>query len=291
MDFETIDLFGQEEYLANLKKIPQKISDLSFINLYGWAEEYGLKMAFAEGLYWIKQTRPREVFWPPVGDYEQDWASLLKKLDLLKPGTEWVRMPEVLVHKWQKTIPNLTIKPAREHWDYLYLVEELIELKGNRFHKKKNLLNQFLKKYDFVYRELETGDIEAALTLQAEWCLWKECADSMPLEAENKAIFRVLSNWSRLKNIFGGALWVEGKMIAYTVAEPLDEETLVIHFEKGCPNFKGVYQAINHLFLKNSAFHFKYVNREQDLGDLGLRKAKESYNPCAYLKKYKVVIG
>jgi hypothetical protein len=81
---------------------------------------------------------------------------------------------------------------------------------------------------------------------------------------------------------------VDEKMIAYTIAEALDDDSIVIHFEKGCPNFKGVYQAINQMFLERCCQGFKIVNREQDLGDEGLRKAKLSYNPVAFLKKYTV---
>jgi len=81
---------------------------------------------------------------------------------------------------------------------------------------------------------------------------------------------------------------VDEKMIAYTIAEALDDTTVVIHFEKGCPNFKGVYQAINQVFLAQCCQGFQIVNREQDLGDEGLRKAKLSYNPVAFLKKYRV---
>lgn len=289
MFFKPISLDYQEEYLTYLEKTYPKISDLSFINLYGWAEEYGLKIARVDDLFFIKQTRPKEVYWPPVGDYARDWTLTFKEIPFLKPGIEFIRVPEILAQKWQEAFKEIIVEPSREHWDYLYSVQELIELKGNRFHKKKNLLNQFKKKYDFEYKPLDEECVEAALTLQAEWCLWKECADSFALEAENKAIFRVLTNWSKFKNILGGSLWIEDKMVAYTVAEALDQENIVIHFEKGCPNFKGVYQAINHFFLKNSASNFKYVNREQDLGDLGLRKAKESYNPVDYLKKYRIM--
>lgn len=79
-------------------------------------------------------------------------------------------------------------------------------------------------------------------------------------------------------------------MIAYTVAEALDETSVVIHFEKGCPHFKGVYQAINQIFLEQCCQGYEIVNREQDLGDLGLRKAKLSYNPVGFLEKYTVCL-
>lgn len=77
-------------------------------------------------------------------------------------------------------------------------------------------------------------------------------------------------------------------MVAYTVGERLDDDTLLIHFEKGLSQYKGVYQAINHLFLLNEGAEFTWVNREQDLNIEGLRKAKMSYHPAFFLRKCRV---
>lgn len=80
-------------------------------------------------------------------------------------------------------------------------------------------------------------------------------------------------------------------MVAYTVSEPLAPDSLLIHFEKGDAEYKGVYQAINQIFLARQGKGFMRVNREQDLGDKGLRKAKLSYHPVDYSRKYNVVIS
>ena len=103
--------------------------------------------------------------------------------------------------------------------------------------------------------------------------------------AENRAIFRVLKSWDVISGLFGAAIRVDGEMVAYTVAERLAEDMLVIHFEKGKPGYKGVYQAVNQMFLANSAREYRFVNREQDLDDEGLRKAKLSYLPVRFQKK------
>ncbi len=283
MLFEHVTLDHQQKFNSLLNITPQIASDFSFANIYGWAEEYGLDIAFDHGHAWIRQSRPEEVYWAPVGDWETNWTEIMEKLPA---GAKIVRIPEKLALVWKKQLPQVSINPDRDHWDYLYSVSELIELKGNRFHKKKNLYNQFIKNYDFTYVELEKKYIEKALALQTEWCLWKECDDSGPLEAENHAIVRVFSRWDNIKGLFGAGLMVGQDMVAYTVAETLPDNTLVIHFEKGCPGYKGVYQAMNRLFLEKSASHFEIVNREQDLGDQGLKKAKESYNPLGFLKKF-----
>jgi hypothetical protein len=89
----------------------------------------------------------------------------------------------------------------------------------------------------------------------------------------------------------GGAILVDQKMVAYTVAEKTSEDTLIIHFEKGDPEYKGVYQAINQMFFEHSGKNCATVNREQDLDDEGLRKAKLSYNPVGFPTKYDVVFS
>jgi len=127
--------------------------------------------------------------------------------------------------------------------------------------------------------------------MQQDWCDWHECEDSDPLLMENAAIARVMQYWDRMEGLYGGALHVDGHMVAYTVAEKLDERSLVIHFEKGKPEFAGVYQAINQMFLTDAGQDCEFVNREQDLDDPGLRKAKLSYNPVGFLKKYTVHFG
>jgi len=166
-----------------------------------------------------------------------------------------------------------------------------VALRGNKFHKKKNLLNQFNKKYEWEYKPMCSVCIDQVLTMQAEWIKWFEENDpSEALVAENTAITRVLTNFDKIGGLFGGTISCDGKVIAYTVAEPLCEDTVVIHFEKGNVAYKGVYQAINQMFLKNDAVQFTHVNREQDLGDEGLRKAKLSYNPTFFLKKFEAII-
>ncbi len=283
MKYEPVTIDIQQEYNRLLAITPQIASDFSFANIYGWAEEYGLEIAFDRELAWIRQNSPQEACWAPVGNWDINWKKAIEILPLRK---NIVRIPEQLATLWQDVLPEMLIRPDRDHWDYLYSVPELIELKGNRFHNKKNLFNQFVNNYKYKYVTLEKKYIEKALALQTEWCLWKECNDSTALEAENKAILRVFSRWEEIQGLFGAGIMVEKDMVAYTVAEVLPDNSLVIHFEKGCPGYKGVYQAINRLFLQNSASEYDIVNREQDLGDEGLKKAKESYNPVGYLKKF-----
>lgn len=290
LQFETITLERQEEYHESLTGCPQLLtSDFSFANVYGWAEHYGLEWAFHKGLCFIRQTKPEVIYWAPIGPWEKyDWA----KCCAMRESARFTRVPEALARMWSISFGNkIMIEENRDHWDYIYSVEELIALKGKRFHKKKNLVNQFKKKYPYKYEPMAPECVEEVLEMQDEWYKWyEENNPSEALKAENHAITRVLHNIDQIKGLMGATLRVEGKVIAYTVAEPLCDDSLVIHFEKGDIRYKGVYQAINQLFLENEAAEFTNVNREQDLGDEGLRKAKLSYNPTMFLKKFEATI-
>ena len=288
-DFAPISLDRREEYLERLARCPQITSDYSFGNLWGWAEEYGLQWRFGESHVWILQTKPQDVFWAPVGPWTNvDWPSC----PCLARGLDFIRVPEKLCELWRRAMPDrLDLDEAREHWDYVYSVPELVELRGNRFHKKKNLLSQFLRTYDYEYKPLTPDCVEETLEMQRQWFSWRDPEESSALIAENTAIVRVLQNWDRIPGLVGGALRVDGEMIAYTVAEALTPEMLVIHFEKGRPGFKGIYQAINQMFLADAGAGYAEVNREQDLGDEGLRHAKQSYNPSRFLKKCLATVG
>lgn len=286
--FEPITLEKQTDYLKRLSECIQLASDYSFSNLWGWGEEYGLQWAWHDNLVWLKQTKPSNVYWAPVGQWTQvDWNRIFENLD---PQTVFTRIPEELANLWRPSLGDrIRIEEERHNWDYLYSLEELIELKGNRFHKKRNLLNQFIKKYDYQYVNFGPELIEPAMAMQEDWCNWRNCESSEVLAAENRAVLKIFMNWDKLVDLIGGAILVDHMIVAYTVAEKYSPDTVLIHYEKGCPDYKGVYQAINQMFLANLTEGFKWVNREQDLGEEGLRKAKLSYNPVEFLRKYRVI--
>jgi len=288
LNFKPISLEKRSEYSKYFAKCPQKASDYSFVNLWGWAEEYGLDWAWTDNLVWIRQTIPEILYWAPIGSWDGiDWKSCFDEFSGRQ--TLFIRIPEKLLRVWKESYGDrIAIEEERGNWDYIYSISELIELKGKRFHKKKNLLNQFRKNYNFQFIPFDTETIYMAMTMQEDWCTWRDCESSDVLAAENNAISRVLNSWEKLNGLIGGAIIVNETMAAYTVAESLSADMLLIHFEKGNTDFKGIYQAINQLFLENSGKNYEIVNREQDLGDKGLRKAKLSYHPADFLKKYRV---
>jgi hypothetical protein len=127
--------------------------------------------------------------------------------------------------------------------------------------------------------------IDEVLQLQEDWCEFKECADNQDLFLEDQAIYEALKNY-RLLKFKGGVVLIDGKVEAFSFGEILNPETAVIHVEKANPEIPGLYTAINQMFASDSWSDVKYINREQDLGLEGLRKAKESYYPVHMIEKY-----
>lgn len=288
-EYTPISFEDMPQYLDLLKKNDTQASDFSFANIWGWAPHYGLEWRFDGTLCWIRQTQPYLCYWAPVGPWDavENW---LEKPEMAS-GSTIIRVPDRLCELWSVALEDaIEVEEARGQWDYLYLSSDLCSLSGNRYHKKKNLLNQFMKLYDYEYRPLSESCVETVLNMQTEWCRWHDCEESEALLAENDAVARVLTHWGDIPGLCGGIIRIDNVPVAYTLAEPLNEDTLIIHFEKGANGVKGVYQAINYMFCNDVGKNFKYINREQDLDDEGLRKAKLSYNPDGFAKKCQVKI-
>ena len=164
----------------------------------------------------------------------------------------------------------------------------MIQLSGRRYHSKKNHLNRFIKSYEFEYLNLDVELVECFLDMQEEWCQLNECTDDTSLLSEDYAIHTALTCFEDM-DFSGGAIRIDSKLEAFSLGEPLNNKTAVIHIEKANPEIPGLYCAINQMFCSNAWSHMAYINREQDLGIEGLRKAKASYYPHHMVNKYIVM--
>ena len=312
LNFEPITLDKQELYDKYFSVTPQQSADYTFMNLFGLKDIYMLEWAFTEKLVWIRQKSPYTIYWAPVGDwFNTDFCNDMGPCEI--SGESIIRIPKELALFWEKTT-KIKVKESRDEWEYIYDFEELKTLPGKRFHNKKNLYNQFVKN-DFEYKPINSSMVNKIFDFESKWEIdelnnnaniasnneentesceafesGKLLSHEVRAEADVTMIKTLLDNWDNINNISGGVIYIDKKIVAYTIADLSMRDTIVVHSERGDRDYKGSYQAINRLFLENFENvnnRFKFVNREQDVGDLGLRKAKMSYNPIGYVEKYK----
>ena len=206
---------------------------------------------------------------------------------LLNQGYTILQVPE----KWEEILrEDFIMEENRNSFDYVYNYKDLATLAGRKYSKKKNRISQFLKRYpNYIYERITTENLEEIKNFQTIWCEDKECELVPVLRNENIGIKNVFKHYDKLDCI-GGLLRVDGKVICYTIGEAITDEYVQIHIEKGINEYVGSYQMINKLFLEKEFVGYKYVNREDDFGNEGLRDAKLSYHPAFLLKKY-VITG
>lgn len=183
--------------------------------------------------------------------------------------------------------PEITFVEDRPNYDYIYLTEDLMELKGRAFHGKKNHLNYFKKNYDYEYVEMTSAMADDAMTFIAEFNARKEVPEHEMemLKMEEQAMDDVFRNLEKV-GYNAGAVLIDGKIEAIAIGGQLGENTVTEHVEKANTDFRGLYQVINNEFCKHVASKAKYINREEDMGIPNLRKAKLSYKPVILLEKY-----
>jgi hypothetical protein len=285
----SLALADREAVSALLREQPREQSELTFTNLFIWRDAYQLRLSEAGGALAIFSWRadPEDSFlFPPLGQSAN--ASVVRGcLEHLRANGHapvMARATQADLQRLGLTEPDFAIEPDRDNWDYVYLVRDLVELSGSRYHRKRNHLEQFTSQHRFAYRKLTADLVPACRELQDKWCDEKQCDLMATLRAENSAVKEVLDNLETL-GVTGGCIEIEGRIEAFTLGELLNPDTVVIHIEKANAAFHGLYQLINQQFLEHEWQHARFVNREQDLGIQGLRKAKESYYPDHMVEK------
>jgi hypothetical protein len=168
----------------------------------------------------------------------------------------------------------------RDSFDYLYSQKELAELTGRKFHKKRNLIKAFLNNYAYEGKPLLEEYIPDALAILDAWQEGR--TDDGDYAAAKEAL-----EYAEELQLCGGLYYVEGKPVAYSLGEELAQgSSFVVHFEKAVGDYKGIWQFVNQAFASILPDKYRMINREQDLGDSGLRQAKLSYRPVGFVKKF-----
>ena len=288
--YQELQLEDKAVFNRHLHAGPPCISEMTFSNLFMWRHHYMPRWREGQGcLLVVVSPEGGEPFGlPPAG--EGDLLAAAEELchDLADMGARpsLQRVGERLALALAEE-GRFNIELDQANSDYIYLASELANLPGRRFHRKKNHFNKFVKNHDFTYRPLEAELIAQVLDMQEAWCQLRECSADPGLASEDRAVVEALSNYDAL-DYSGGVIVIQGKVEAFSLGEPLNPDTAVVHIEKANPEFDGIYAAINKLFVEHAWGEMKYINREQDLGLSGLRKAKESYQPNHMVNKYVV---
>lgn len=260
---------------------PPIVSECTFTNLFVWRGHRPLLTAEIEGalVFIAEQQGRRYLIGPPVGTGDHD--RILARLRPLLAGA--IRQPVTSVAALRQAGFDVSADP--DNADYVYRVEDLANLVGRRYAKKRNLIKQCLAAYTCVYEEIGDANRDECLAMQNQWCDIRGCQDEPGLDGEYQAVRETFAHYRQLP-LIGGAIRVDGAIRAFAIAETLNEDTAVWHFEKAMPQYIGLSQLINQWFAGHALSRFTFVNREQDLGIEGLRRAKESYAPFFMVPKF-----
>lgn len=280
-----------------LDQLQSETSDLTFTNLFMWKHNYGLQFYYDPTLdYWILFAKPplpkwKPFFLPPVGDWS-DLGKLESALQIMETIANDEKMefrirraPRRLLEAFQTINPNFSFKEERYTYDYVYRSADLIQLAGRKYHSKRNHLNQFLRKYHSEFQLMNAEIAQECLALETEW--FNISRKRELLSDEEWAMATIFNNFQEL-NLKGAVIRVEGQIQALSVGERLNRNMAVIHIEKANTEFDGIYAAINQQFAQESWSELEFINREEDMGLEGLRKAKLSYNPERLVEKFSI---
>jgi len=188
---------------------------------------------------------------------------------------------------------NFNIRPLRDHFDYVYRVDELKELKGRKFDGKRNRIKNFMREHPkYKYVELEKQHANDALKLLDDWFRIRRPDDydqpDLDYTCQVDAIERIFEYYDELK-LSGGALLAEDKFSGFVVGSALSKQTACVHFCYSDPRMKGSFQTLLWEACRGTFSSYEHVNLEQDLGIVGLRRNKNSYYPSGMEEKFEVV--
>lgn len=268
-----------ENYFSN---IPPDISEYTFTNFYIWRDcDRSMLTSVNDNICVVAYPADEPpYFFEPLGD-----ERIQETIEIcLSHVPRFSRVSEEFTKAHFEGKKSYKIEFERSHCDYLYNKEDLINLRGRKYDGKRNKIKKFLKNFIPIYHELAKDNVADCLKLLGKWIKGKTsslCFDEPIKEA--------LANFPDL-DVKGALVRVNGVIEAFTIGEVLNPETAVIYIEVANPEIDGFSQYINQQFCLRGWAQCRYINREQDLGDPGLRRAKLSYHPAKLVNKYSVTL-
>ncbi len=279
-DFKPITLDVKTLFQKHYQKYPTEHSDNLFTTLISWNDYGNYKYYFIDdNLLLISQIKDENQLRYVSGKYNKEIFNQFFKLAKDLESEYPIILIDTQTKNWLlENYPKLDFKPFRDVFDYVYLATDLADLAGTKYSKIRNRLNQFKRNFSYNVEKISESNLNEVKEFLKRWCLWKDCDSDILLENEKKAILFSIDNFDNL-DLSGIAMRINDKIEAISVYEKMTPEMAVVHYEKGSPDYDGIYKAINQETAKILQKNFKFINRESDMNIPGLRKAKMSYHP------------
>lgn len=287
MDFKPLELKDLESVRHYFEYPKSRTCDYSAGGMFMWRNFYRMEYCFEQGIFISKlHDRDGNGFYNLPLAEDMDFA-LKTVLPLLKKAGEPLRfctIPEEYVPLFQDVLGAVSVSEQKEFADYLYAASDLIELKGKKFSGQRNHIHQFIRTAaDWSFVDISDVPITKVEEFLNRYVESEENQSEMQL-AENRMALEVLEHLDTY-GMFGGVLFAGGSIAGFSLGE-IVHDTLYTHIEKADVSVKGSYQMLTNQFSARFGGEVAYINREDDAGDEGLRRAKEAYHPIRLLKKY-----
>lgn len=298
MNFKEININSKKELDPYFDIVDYEACEYCFATLYLWQHLYKTRYYIGDGFAVIMAENEGDTFsilplatkekLPEVIDFVIKYFIKEGKKVCFRGVTKEV--VDVLNNNYPE---KFEYTEERDLFDYIYDGESLRTLAGKKNQKKRNHLNYFLKEFEgrYEYKLLNEENFKECLQLLKEWTLKKEENDELDegIDDEYIGIKKIFNDYELLKDKLKIAgVYVDNKLEAFTIGELINPNMALVHIEKANPNIRGLYPYINQQFILNEFSEVEFVNREEDLGIPGLRKAKLSYHPVRFVEKYTV---
>ena len=289
IDFKRPELKDQEIMKAYFAKAPSRSCERTFANIYLWSRHYPVTYAIVEDALVFRSTKDKLSFAYPVGEPEAVKKALVYIIQYFEEKEQEIAFYNITEEQFaqlEKWYPGrFQIEYDRDAADYVYEQQKLDTLAGSKLSAKRNHINKFKKLYEnWSYEALTDENVEECFQMALRWRNENGCEEH---EEKRQEICVTLNSLRLMKELqlTGGVLRVNGEIAAFTIGEELCEDTFVVHIEKAMSEYEGAYQMINQQFVRHACADYRYINREEDTGAEGLRRAKMSYKPVFLVEK------
>ena len=297
LPFQPVSLRDKESADACSAKQNYRLCEHCFTDLFIWKDHYDTQLCFQDGYMFVKMaTFPEKIpmYLAPIGAGNLKEALLALEADAQERGIDFAMctVPEPMIEDMEAVLPGrYMFTEITDGADYIYAADKLMSLSGKKLQSKRNFVNRFQKNYDgrWTYEDMTDENMAEAFAFHLHWCeSGNNCPNGTMYSGETCAVSLALNNREAL-GMKGGILRLDGNVIAFTMGCPVSQDTYVVQLEKAEAEIAGAYPMINQQFAQHHFEGYTYVNREDDLGMEGLRKAKLSYHPVMMGKKYLAV--